>query len=74
MEELGTEYELPVRVIQNMIFELGIISQTVAKDRGEDVRHVYLQVQYESFKRQLADPRFVAAVKRSAEQTDQEQD
>ena len=74
MEKLGAEYELPVGVLQNMIFELGVISQTVARDRGEEVRDVYLQVQYETFKRQLADPRFVAAVKRSAAQQYQEQD
>lgn len=66
MEALQVEYGLPVSVIQDMIFELGVISQTVLHDKGAEHRNVYLHVQYASFSKQLADPRFVAAVKKAA--------
>ena len=62
MEELGSKYNIAQRRLQEMIYQLGIISQHVASIQGEDARRVYLDVQYTTFSQRLEDPRFAAAM------------
>lgn len=73
MNALQELHSIPMRSMELIIFEIGLISQSIAAQQGTDGQNLYLQVQYEAFKSRLTSPQFLAQVKKYA-QAQEEQD